>query len=107
MGWLSNVGSWFKKTIGNIGGYAKKIGEVGGNVARKIGSFSAPLGNIVGTALDSAAIAFGQPELALLGESVRAGGNLLQGWADKANQVASHVSNFGNKVSDFHASLGE
>jgi hypothetical protein len=61
----------------------------------------------VGTALDSAAVAFAQPELALLGESVRAGGNLIQGWADKANQVASHVSNVGNKITDFHAGLGD
>jgi len=107
MGWLNNVGSWFKKTIGNIGGYAKKIGEVGGNVAQKIGQLSPQIGGIIGTALDGIAAATAQPELALLGESIRAGGNLIGSYANTGHQIASHVNNLGNSLTTVHDNWGD
>jgi len=107
MGWFSNAFGFGKKVLGNLGGVLRKVGDIGGNIAKKVGEFASPIGNIIGTAIDGLAAVTGQPELIPLGEGIRAAGNFVQGWADKANTVAGHVSNAGNKISDFHASLGE
>ncbi len=107
MGWFSNVGSWFKKTIGKIGGVAKTIGSFGMAAAKKIGQYAPEIGGIIGSALDGIGVVTANPELALLGETIRAGGNLLGSYANTGHQIASHVNNAGNALTTVHDNWGD
>jgi hypothetical protein len=111
MGWFSNVGSkvsgWFKKTIGTIGSYGKKIGDFGMQLGKKIGEYAPTIGAIAGTLLDEIGAATANPELALLGESIRAGGNLIGSYANTGHQIASHVHNAGNALTTVHDNWGD
>jgi hypothetical protein len=65
------------------------------------------IGAVAGTLLDGIGAATANPELALLGESIRAGGNLIGSYASTGHQISSHVNNAGTSLTNLHDNWGE
>jgi len=107
MGWFDSIVNFGKKVIGNIGPALKRIGTVGMNVGKKLAEWSPVIENIAGTLLDGVAAATAQPEIALLGESIRAGGQLIGSYANTGHAIASHVNNAGESFSNLTSGLGD
>ena len=107
MGWFSKALSWGKKAVGWVGGTAKKIGSFAVDVTKKLGEYAPLVGNLVGTALDVVAIGLAQPELAIAGEAVRAGGMMIGSYSDMAHKHAKTVERFGDKTTSLYKSWGD
>jgi len=107
MGWFDSIVNFGKRVIGNIGPSLKKIGSIGMSVGKRIAEWAPTVSGIAGTLLDGIAAATAQPEIALLGESIRAGGQLIGSYANTGHAIASHVNNAGESFSNLTSGLGD